>query len=572
MRPMRSTDLELALILPETPMFSDVIAKLQADLTLSDTRRRDLISGLSTVAKALGRPPEDIPCDTRWLQKRLGKISPAALNLTIKTWQNARSNARTAMAQIGLVERKIRNIDDLTPDWRHLWELVLESKDRTLQPSLCRFVHFLSREGVRPEDVEAEHADLFHQAIVANEISKSPETPFRAAVNGWNLARARIDAWPKQRLPLPSRQVKFILDLDSFPEGFQHSYEALFRHFSEPDLFSEQARSVAVRPSTLNQYRSQFLRFASELVQSGVAIDQLTDVRTIVDPTMAERGLRHMLARNGNATKRAIVEAAALLRNLGRVLEIPEEQQAALKHLASRTAGKKQNCMTPKRGMTPKNRARLLVLQDERQQQRLLNLPDVLFRKAAQLPQAFSRGLQQEDAIAMAIFLVCPVRIKNLASIHLERNLQRPGDGRAYLVFEEDETKTGQPIQFEVPKDVLRMIDRHLKSRDPWLCPPGTPWLFPCRDGVKSIDPNQLSQRLTRRIRRETGLEMNAHLFRHFAVMLWLDANPGAYEAARHFLGHSAVSHTINMYCGLENNAAIKAFSDLVTTKQGRKR
>jgi integrase len=273
-----------------------------------------------------------------------------------------------------------------------------------------------------------------------------------------------------------------------------------------------------------------------------------------------------MLKRNGNATSRSIAEMSGLLRNLGRILNLPEDHRKALSRLASRTALKQ-----PK-GMTQKNRGRLLILQDDRQTQRLLNLPDVILRKAARMPQPFYRGLAQEEAIAIAILLVCPVRIQNLSSIHLERNLQRPGDGRAYLVFEDDETKTERPIQFQIPQDLLRNIDRHLKSRDPKLCPPGTPWLFPRRDGSGPVHPSQLSQRLSRRIRNETGLEMNAHLFRHFAVMIWLDANPGAYEAARHFLGHSAVSHTINMYSGLESTSAIKAFSDFVTTKKARKR
>lgn len=557
---------ELAFLRPGTPMLSDVIAELQADATLPNTRKRDYISGLRRIAKVLGRPSEDVPCDTRWLQKRLGKITPAAQNMTVKTWQNAVSNARSALAHVQLIERKIRRIDDLSPQWHSLWSLVLESKDRTLQPSLRRFVQFLSGQSIAPEDVCDDHALAYHDALIASEISKSPEVAYRAAVNGWNLAGRRLDSWPKTRLTLPSRQVKFILDLDDFPASFQSSYHDLFRRFTETDPFADEAQTRSVRPSTLKQYCRQVLRFASELVHSGMASSDVTDVLNLLDPATAERGLRHMLKRNENATSRSIAEMAGLLRNLGRILNLPEDHRKALSRLAARTALKQ-----PK-GMTQKNRGRLLILQDDRQTQRLLNLPDVILRKAARTPQPFYRGLAQEEAIAIAILLVCPVRIQNLSSIHLERNLQRPGDGRAYLVFEDDETKTERPIQFEIPQDLLRNIDRHLKSRDSKLCPPGTPWLFPRRNGNGPVDPSQLSQRLSRRIRRETGLEMNAHLFRHFAVMIWLDANPGAYEAARQFLGHSTVSHTINMYSGLESTSAIRAFSDLMTAKKARKR
>lgn len=62
--------------------------------------------------------------------------------------------------------------------------------------------------------------------------------------------------------------------------------------------------------------------------------------------------------------------------------------------------------------------------------------------------------------------------------------------------------------------------------------------------------------------------QVNAHLFRHFAVMLWLDANPGSYEVARRLLSHSAVSHTIAMYSGLEGDAAIRKFAEVVARKK----
>lgn len=115
---------------------------------------------------------------------------------------------------------------------------------------------------------------------------------------------------------------------------------------------------------------------------------------------------------------------------------------------------------------------------------------------------------------------------------------------------------------------MVKMMDQYLARRSPEICHAGTRWLFPRRDGTGPVGPSELAARITRRIRRVTGLEMNAHLFRHFAVMLWLEANPGGFEGARRLLGHSEVSHTINMYSGLEGQAAIRAFSDLVTKKQ----
>ena len=96
------------------------------------------------------------------------------------------------------------------------------------------------------------------------------------------------------------------------------------------------------------------------------------------------------------------------------------------------------------------------------------------------------------------------------------------------------------------------MIDRQLATRSPRLCPPATPWLFPRRDGSGPMHDDGLSKRIRTRIRRETGLAVNAHLFRHLSAKLLLDANPGGYEAVRHLLGHARLSSTLNVYTGLE--------------------
>ncbi|GGH41658.1 Phage integrase family protein [Cribrihabitans marinus] len=557
--------LDMAFVRAGTPMFAEIIARLRVDETLLDSRRRDLISGLRRISKAVGLPPEDVPCDSRWLQPRLAKIAHARLGLTAKSWQNAVSDARAALAHYGLVERRSNRIEDLSDEWRALWTAVLASGDKTLQPALCRFVHFVNTTDVAPLDVRMEHAAAYHDALERNEISRSPVVAFRAAVNGWNLARRRIPEWPDIVLPLASRQTVISMHLSSFPQSFQEDLDDLMRRLGTPDPLAEGGFAKALRPATIAQYRRQLIRFASELVHSDVAPEGINGLHVLVDPVMAERGLRQMLSRTGNQTTKLISETAALLRNLALILKAPDDVRDRLADLAARVATK------PQTGMTRKNRDRLRALQDEKDQQRLLLLPQRIFAQPIPKSSRFSALLAREDALAVAILLICPIRIKNLAGLHLERNLQRPGDGHVYLVLEDEETKNERPVEFELPHDIVRMIDAHLKVRCPELCPPATPWLFPRRGGDGPVSSGGLSSRLFKRILKETGLEMNAHLFRHFAVMNWLDANPGGYEVARRLLGHSAVSHTINMYSGLEARSATRAFADLIEHKKGRR-
>lgn len=562
MQHVNPRDLDLAFVAADVPRFSDLIERLCEADDLNATRKRDLISGLRRVATALNRNPEDVPCDTRWLQPRLAKISPAALRLSVKAWQNVTSDARGAMAWAGLVERRCNHRDDLAPEWQTLWKEVLARKERTISSSVRRFMHFLNRAGIMPEEVCEEHAIAYQDALSLNEISKSPQTAYITAINGWNQASRTIPGWPQITLTRPSRVRKIQPPAEDLPPSFVASLNGFIKNLQSPDPFAENGQKAPLSAATVKQYRTQLLRFAGELTASGVELAEIVDLKVLTHPDMAERGLRHMLAKNGGQPQKGIFETAALLRNLGKKLGAPAEAQVKLAHLATRLAPKKTG------GMTAKNRSRLRVLQDDRQQQALLHLPERLAKRALQAPRGVKNALLLGDALAIAILLTCPIRVKNLAGIHLDHNLHRPGDRRAYLSILEDETKTGRPIEFELPPDTLKMMEQYLARRSPEICPGGTRWLFPRRDGTGPVDPSQLAARITQRIRREIGLEMNVHLFRHFAVMLWLDANPGSYEAARRLLGHSEVSHTINMYSGLEGQASIRAFSDLVTKKQ----
>jgi len=549
--------LETAFVRPGTPSFAELIENIGTCPDLPATRRRDILSGLRSVAKALGRMPGDIPADPAWLQPRLAKVAPAALGLSAKSWQNAVSAARGAMTRFGLVERRNNRIEHLSPAWRALWEGVLASGDKTLQPGLCRFVHFLSRHDIAPEEVGDAHAGAYHEAVALNEISKDPETAWRAAVKAWNLAVRRRPDWPQQTLSLPRRDTRIARPVADFPESFGIDLDAYLARLARPDPLDPDGLTRALKPSTIAQRRSQILRFAGVLVEAGLPIEAVDSVSALVAPATAKRGLEWMLVRNGGESAPGIAEMAQLLQTIARRhARLEAGEQAEIDRFAQRLA------LPRRKGMTAKNRERLRPLQDPETLRRLLLLPERLMARAGRAGDTHAAALDREVAVAIAILLCCPVRSQNLAAIHLERNIQRPGDGRAFLVFEEREVKNEHHVEFELPDQVVAMLETHLAHRVPRLCPPATPWLFPKRDGSAPVVPTQLGSRISQAIRRETGLVMNAHLFRHLAAMIWLQARPGAYEAARRLLGHSALSTTLNAYAGFEAGTATRLFAE----------
>lgn len=551
--------LETALLQPGTLMLAEVITLINSDVSVPPTRRRDMVSGLRRVANAIGRPPEDVPADTHWLQKRLVDFLPASIGLTPKSWSNILSNARAAMAQCGVVKRRINRPADLSPAWAQLWSKALATGNRTISASASRFVYFLNALSVAPEDVRLEHAEAYRDALVQFELRKSPDDCFRKAVNSWNLAVRLVPEWPKQTFALPSRAKVIKLKPESFPRTFVADLNAYLAGLRDPDVYNPDAVAVPLRSASIDQYRGMLLRFASILVLTGLPADQITDLAALVNLRNAEAGLRWMRERANNKNTVGLAATVNLLRNLARRhVKVAEADQKRLDNWNDRFAVKKSS------GMTVKNRDRLRPLQDRTTLHRLLVLPEQLFDRGAQNGASKQAALAQEDALAIAILQYCPIRRKNLFSIHLEHNLHRPGDGRVFLVFEEEEVKNDRRIEFELPGRVAAMIDRHLQTRSPYLCPAGTPWLFSRRDGSGPADANYFCTKVKQRIQKEIGLTINMHLFRHIAAQIWLHANPGQYEVVKRLLGHSALSQTLNVYAGFEAGTSAKLFADVI--------
>jgi integrase len=554
-----SQNLDTAFICPSTPMFCELIQGLEADTTLTPGRRRDLVSALRRSAKALGRQPEAVPADPIWLQPRIARIVPAALGLTPKSWSNVVSDLRAALAQSGITKRPVNRKEHLAPDWAILWNVILASNDHALCAGLSRFVYFLSRQGVIPEDVRDQHALVFRDALALNEISRAPENALRSTVSTWNLAIKRIPDWPKQRLSCPSRKNVIKVNLDELPASFRADLNRYLSSLETPDPFDIKARLTPVQPATIKAYKARILRFAGALVRSGLPHGEIGGLADLVTPIRVERGLRWMLARNEGQTSVSISETAHLLCGIARTyVRVSEVEQKQVDTLFKRIAVKQQV------GMTPKNRARLRPLQDLQTRRRLLTLPEQLFTQAEQMTPGLIAACQTERAVAVAILLYCPIRVKNLAAIHLEKHVQRPGSGRTYLVFEAGEIKNRHPVELELPERVVGLMNRHCATRSPILCKPDNPWLFPARKSSGSMNPNSLSRSVFQTIREKTGLDVNVHLFRHLAAMLYLEARPGEYEAVRRLLGHTQLSRTLNAYAGFEAGTATRLFGDII--------
>jgi integrase len=552
--------LATAFIKPGTPMLADLLLRLQDSTEdLSASRSRDLASGLRGIARALGLPLNSIPADLKWLQPRLAKVAPAAFGMTAKSWSNTLSNARAALFHFNLAKPRANRSKHLSAEWQALWSQQQATDEKAIGYALCNFVFFLSAIDIVPDEVCSEHAIAYRDALTENEIRKSPDGAFRKAVQGWNRAVARHPFWPRQTLSVPSRSRTIAPRLADLPESFASDLETYLADLSSPDPLAMDGLIAPLRPSTIKNRRYQIMRFVGILLLSGLTLEDMAGLHVLVATDHADRGLRYMLKQKSNQKTGDIEGMAVMLHSLAKTYV--HSTAADIKVLSGFV---RKLTMPRQMDMTAKNRSRLRAVSDPAKLQKLLTLPERLFARAERAPHGQRAILEREDAIALAILQVCPIRRKNLTEIHLDRNLHRPGDGSVYLVFEQGETKTRRVIEFMLPVDVVRMIDRHIATRSPILCPTGTRWLFPKRDGSGPFNLPNMSTKISTRIRRELGLEFNAHLHRHLAAKILLTEHPGHYEVVRRLLGHSSISHTLSAYTGFDAAASTQMFADVI--------
>jgi integrase len=238
-------------------------------------------------------------------------------------------------------------------------------------------------------------------------------------------------------------------------------------------------------------------------------------------------------------------------------VKVPPEHLEALRQL-----GKQVQPETA--GMTARNRARLRPFGDPDTVSRLVNLPETIVQRvSARDEMTYDEAIEAQSAVAIAILLEAPLRAKNLAALRLDRHFVRGRPGlhaTVHLVIPAQEVKNNVDLEFELPDCVRRLLDFYIARVRPKLSNEQSTFLFPAPQKGGSKRPGPLAAQIKRRIKQEIGLQMNAHLFRHLAAMLFLAAHPGEYETVRLLLGHKSLTTTVRSYCGLEQSDAVRRY------------
>ena len=366
------------------------------------------------------------------------------------------------------------------------------------------------------------------------------------------------------------------LKLTDMPPSFVEDAERYIELVTKPSVTSD--RFEPLSPVSAKNYVVNMVYLADSVVNDGVPLGDLTSLRRLLDPDLVARGLDRMQTDLTAERTRAkpsrpseihdhlksspinpkgwlpMVHATAYAAvAVAKDLQVDEATMTELRRIARKigSAFKKQ-----RKGMTPKNKARLAQFDDPRARRLFLNLPAIVFRRHATVTKpTFNHARAIQDATVLAVLQDLPIRVGNVAALDLDRHFIRPSSdapGCWRVSIPGWEVKNDEDINSVLSAEVSALLDRYVRVFRRALSDKPSSVLFLNRDG-KAKRETTMSAQFTQFIRRETGLALNPHLMRHFCVNLWLKECPGDFETARQLLGHKTSDTTRKSYAHLQH-------------------
>ena len=545
------------------------VRSLIAEADLSENQRRDMTSAINRLCEMSRCAPFSVPAEANAIRAAFRKIRPAAFGIGKKTFSNLRSLLAAALILVGVLDKMGRGVAQHHTSWGPLMRKI--AHDKRLSCGLAAFSNWCSMKGISPEQVGDDLVQEFLSWLESRTLCPKPRDVVRRLPNLWNEAKDQFACWPQTTLTrLSFRPPRRRLAWHELDERFRHDVDAYLatRKGSDdaPDnsleLFDERRhpRSRPLADTTLRQHEEHLRLAASVLVQSGLAVTEITSLADLILPERFKTVLGHYYKQaNGQPSAFVTCLAQTLIQVAQYHAGATPDEVCELKELAARLP------VIPF-DLTEKNKDLLRQLESTGARAKLLFLPGRLMHDVAEkIKTGRLPFVAAQVAIAIDIALVAPLRPHNLSQLNWDGNFSEPDGekGRLILRVPQQKTKTKKgDLVFEIPEDVarrLRWYRRHILSRlkgDP------NGDLFVTEKG-RSKSQETLSQQITEAISEHVGIHMTPHQFRHFAAVLYLEDHPEDFETVRALLGH-AFSKTTRVYAGSSSRRASRAYGNFL--------
>lgn len=556
---------------PETPL-DDISPPATFEALLYMLKHRQpqgsyddqLRSAVRQMGKVLGKPLIRIPTDPALLRELIAGALPATVGMSDQRWTRIRSLVLTALRQVGLDLEPGRDTGGHSPSWRAL----LAQATKSISLGLSRFASYCSRAGIDPWSVRAETFASFETRIKAKSLKANPDEIYRTAVRRWNEAVSSVPDWPNVVVPIERHPRFYSLPWEAYPRSYIDDVEAYLNN-GDLDVFSDNYK-IPSRQSTVDLHRRQLRLASGLLVESGFPRENLTSLAVLVRPDNAKAALsRHMERKDG----KILYSLEQVARQLQRVAKdwVKDPEHAARIGKICDNFHKERTRTDASSGMNSRNKARLRQFDLPGNTTALLDLPRKVFAEAREAKlgnQAEARRVM--FALAVELLTVSAVRGGNLASLDLDRHFVvtgRHGRSIRHLLIPGSEMKGKAPLEMVLPDETNALIDEFVEIYWPRLAKPGHTVLFPNRYGV-AREKTHFSQAISQFVKRETGIVMHTHLFRHFVCKLHFDQHPGELETLRRFLLHKSSETTRQHYLELRTDRAFERLQDTIAQQR----
>jgi integrase len=544
---------------PIEPTFSVAMTAIEDAADLSASVKRHWVCSLRQIAKWLDRPVEVTPA--RWTAIRLpvGQLHHARLGVTAKTVANHKSNVAAALRWFGKEHNVPSRGVALSAEWATLRDGI---GDRGRRARLYGLMRYCSGRSLMPAAVDdAVVADYLRYRAATTSLTASSMAR-RSIARAWNLSAGENPAWPAQRLTEPPVKAQEGPAWDEFPESLRRDIDRYLAGLGKVRKGPNGKRSRPCSPKTIKTRRAELVAVARMAVKVGTPIEKLESLAALVHPDVGEPVLDAYWENNGAEPKVYTIDLAWKLLSLARQTGLDD---AAIERLDDIRASLEEHRHG---GLTGKNLALIRQVLTDGIWSEVVSLPNALMgqARADQAHAPVKAAVTAQIAVAIAILSFAPVRLDNLVSIELGKNLIKPGgpDSPFWLIFPHYDVKNRVNLEFTFDEALTGLIDEYIYEFLPTLVRgSNAPWLFPGVAGEPKT-ANMFSTQITERIQKATGVRMTVHQFRHACAAIYLKHHPGDYETVKRLLGHRNIQTTINFYCGLETTQANAAFGKII--------
>jgi integrase len=542
------------------PSIADAIATVMAATDLLAQQRTHWVCSLRQIAKALDAPPESLAARWSAIRFRVGQLHHAQVGIERKTLANHVSNLKAALAWFGNEQGLPKRGAPLMPEWQ---ALRAQLKDPSRKAKLSGLIRYCSLKGIVPDAVDEAVVDDYMRYRADTTALAVDIKARRAIARAWNSSIGHIAGWPANLLiepPLKTREGPHWVD---FPDGLQRDVAAYLAYLAKPRRAVDGKRLSPCKPSTLRTKRNDLVAFAKQAVRSGTPIEDLTSFAALLNPDVVTRTLEAYWQEDGKEPGTFTIDLPKKLIAAARATGCLDA--ASLDALTEIRANLEQH---RRAGLTEKNRKLVREVLTGDVWRQIVKLPRGLMAQArsANDHASMKAAVTAQLAVAIGILTPAPVRIGNLAAVRLGENLIKPGGPKSpyWLVFPHYDVKNRVDLNFPLSMALTELIDEYIHVFRPRLIKGADEgWLFPSPEGGHKSE-HLLSLQIKDRVKKETGLSITAHQFRHACAAIFLKHNPGQHELLRRILGHTSVRTTTNFYSGLETIQATETFGRII--------